>query len=109
VFGAGAGYMSFRSDCENCEHGDNYTSGRGFLVDAGLTLNEKFDGGAEVFTAVSGDDLNHYRTTYTLAVGQFRPWRAKASFSAADSAWCSSEATSRSTGRAPRCRRGVWV
>ena len=79
-FGAGAGYMSFRSDCENCEHGDTYTSGRGFLVDAGLTLNEKFDGGAEVFTAVSGDDLNHYRTTYALAIGQFRPWRGHGFF-----------------------------
>jgi hypothetical protein len=76
-FGAGAGYISFRSDCENCEHGDTYTAGRGFLVDAGLTLNEQFDTGGEVFTAFSGDDLNHYRVTYALAVAQFRPWKGQ--------------------------------
>jgi hypothetical protein len=74
--GAGGGYASFRSDCENCEHEDVYTGGRGFMVDAGWTVNEKFEGGAEFFTAVSGADSNTYRTSYILGVGQFRPWKA---------------------------------
>jgi hypothetical protein len=74
-FGAGGGYMSFRADCENCEHGDTYTGGRGFLVDAGVTLNDRFDVGAEVFSAFSGDDRNNYRTTYALAVAQYRLWK----------------------------------
>ena len=79
-FGAGGGYLSFRADCENCEHGDTYTGGGGFLLDAGAALNDRLDVGAEVFSAFSGDDLNNYRTTYTLAVAQYRLWKGHGFF-----------------------------
>ena len=73
-FGGGGGYLSFRSDCESCEHGNEYTGGRGILISGGIAVNERFDAGAELFTAFSGNDLFHYRTSYLLAVAQFRPW-----------------------------------
>jgi hypothetical protein len=79
-FGAGGGYLSFRADCETCEHGDTYTGGGGILGNAGVSLNDRLDVGAEVFTAFSGDDLNNYRTTYTLAVAQYRLWRSHGFF-----------------------------
>ena len=79
-FGAGGGYTTFRTDCSNCEHGDDYTGGRGFLLNGGIAVNDKFDGGAEVFSAISGHEDVDYRTTYVLAVGQFRPWKTHGFF-----------------------------
>jgi hypothetical protein len=70
----GGGSTTLTGHCTNCDEG-NYQHTGGLLVNAGLSLSQRTDVGAEVLWVPahlpSGPDL---RTTFVLAAVQFRPW-----------------------------------
>ena len=77
----GGGYTSILGDCPDCTAEPNYSSAGSFLANIGVSLNSRADIGAELMwvpsSTVSGEKL---RTTYVMAVGQFRFWKNKGFF-----------------------------
>jgi len=77
----GGGYTSILGDCPDCTQEPTYRSAGSFLANAGVSINSRADIGAEVMwvpsTTVSGETL---RTTYVMAVGQFRFWKSRGFF-----------------------------
>ena len=77
----GGGSTTVLGDCPDCTIEGNYRHAGGLLVNAGVSLNRRADVGAEVLwvpsTAVTGDKI---RTTFVMAIGQFRPWATRGFF-----------------------------
>jgi len=77
----GGGSTTVLSDCPDCTGENNYRHAGGLLINAGVSLNRRADVGAEVLwvpsTAITGDEI---RTTFVMAVGQFRPWVTRGFF-----------------------------
>jgi hypothetical protein len=77
----GGGYTSVLGDCPDCTAEPNYRSAGSFLANIGVSLNSRADIGAELMwvpsTTVSGETL---RTTFVMAVGQFRFWKNRGFF-----------------------------
>lgn len=67
-------------DCTDCVEGTYQHTG-GLLINAGASLSQRTDVGAEVLWVPAhlpgGEDL---RTTYVMAAVQFRPWRTTGFF-----------------------------
>jgi hypothetical protein len=78
---AGGGSTTVRGDCRECSHESPYRHTGGVLVDAGVRINGRMDGGVEMFwvpgTSQEGD---RNRGTFVLGVAQFRPWQAHGFF-----------------------------
>ena len=72
----GGGYTSVLGDCPDCTQEPRYGSAGSFLANIGVSLNSRADIGGELMwvpsQTVSGETL---RTTYVMAVGQFRFWK----------------------------------
>ena len=72
----GGGYTSVLGDCPDCTAEPNYRSAGSFLANIGVSLNSRADIGGELMwvpsTTASGETI---RTTYVMAVGQFRFWK----------------------------------
>jgi hypothetical protein len=79
-FVIGGGSTSILGDCTTCEEG-HYQHTGGLLIDAGASLSQRTDVGAEVLWVPArlptGEDL---RATFILAAVQFRPWRSTGFF-----------------------------
>lgn len=77
----GGGYTSVLGDCPDCTQEPRYGSAGSFLANIGVSLNSRADIGGELMwvpsQTVSGETL---RTTYVMAVGQFRFWKNKGFF-----------------------------
>jgi len=77
----GASATTLRGTCQFCEIDTGYRHTWGLLADIGFRLNPRADVGAEVLwvpaTSEAGDEI---RTTYLVAVGQFRPWTSAGFF-----------------------------
>lgn len=77
----GGGYTAVLGDCTDCTQDLNYRNAGSFLANLGVSLNSRADIGAELMwvpsTTVSGETI---RTTYVMAVGQYRFWRNKGFF-----------------------------
>ena len=77
----GGGYTSVLGDCPDCTSEPNYRDAGSFLANIGVSLNSRADIGAELMwvpsTTVTGEDI---RTTYVMAVGQFRFWKNRGFF-----------------------------
>jgi hypothetical protein len=77
----GGGYTSILGDCPDCTQEPRYGSAGSFLANIGVSLNSRADIGGELMwvpsQTVSGETL---RTTYVMAVGQFRFWKNKGFF-----------------------------
>ncbi len=77
----GGGYTSVLGDCPDCTQEPNYRSAGSFLANVGVSLNSRADIGGEVMwvpsTTVSGETI---RTTFVMAVGQFRFWKNRGFF-----------------------------
>lgn len=77
----GGGYTAVLGDCPDCTQEPRYGSAGSFLANIGVSLNSRADIGGELMwvpsQTVSGETL---RTTYVMAVGQFRFWKNKGFF-----------------------------
>ena len=77
----GGGYTSVLGDCPDCVQEPLYNSAGSVLADLGVSLNTRADIGAELMwvpsKTVTGETL---RTTYVMAVAQFRFWKDKGFF-----------------------------
>ena len=77
----GGGYTSVLGDCPDCTQEPNYRSAGSFLANIGVSLNSRADIGGDLMwvpsKTVSGETI---RTTYVMAVGQFRFWKDKGFF-----------------------------
>ena len=77
----GGGYTSVLGDCPDCTQEPNYGNAGSFLTDLGVSLNRKADIGAELMwvpsKTVTGETI---RTTYVMAIGQYRFWKNKGFF-----------------------------
>jgi hypothetical protein len=72
---AGAGFAAARAGCATCAREGIYTTSRSFLIDAGLRVNPRVDVGVELFwVSLDVDGTEPIRTTFLLALTQFRPW-----------------------------------
>jgi hypothetical protein len=77
----GGGYTSVLGDCPDCTQEPRYGNAGSFLTNIGVSLNSRADIGGELMwvpsKTVSGESV---RTTYVMAVGQFRFWKNKGFF-----------------------------
>jgi hypothetical protein len=77
----GGGYTSVLGDCPDCTQEPFYANAGSFLTDLGVSLNSRADIGAELMwvpsKSVTGETI---RTTYVMAIGQFRFWKNKGFF-----------------------------
>lgn len=77
----GGGSTTVRGDCRECSHEGPYRHTGGVLLDAGVRVNDRMDGGVELFwvpgTSTEGD---RNRATFLVGIAQFRPWRSKGFF-----------------------------
>ncbi len=78
----GGGSSTFLADCTECEDPEDYRHSGGVLVNAGRAVTRKLDFGAEIFwsTTAATADSERARTTFALAVTQFRPWQSQGFF-----------------------------
>jgi len=80
-FAIGGGAATFRGACQFCEIEGDYRHTGSLLVDAGAGINKHVDVGGELLWVrdenPSGDEV---RTTFVVAVAQFRPWASKGFF-----------------------------
>ena len=78
----GGGSASFLADCEECGDPENYRHSGGLLVNAGRSVTRKLDFGGEFFWTTTGSTAggDKARTTFALAVTQFRPWQSQGFF-----------------------------
>jgi hypothetical protein len=71
----GGASTTILSDCPDCDADGNYRHAASFVANAGVSLNERAEIGAEVTwvpsTAITGD---HIRTTFVMGGVQVRPW-----------------------------------
>jgi hypothetical protein len=78
---AGGASTTVRGDCRECSHEGPYRHTGGVLLDAGVRVNDRMDGGVELFwvpgTSTEGD---RNRATFLLGIAQFRPWHSKGFF-----------------------------
>ncbi len=78
---AGGASTTKRGDCRNCEEPGPYLHTGSVLVDAGVRVNARMDGGVEAMWVPgesSAGDRN--QVTFLLAVAQFRPWASSGFF-----------------------------
>ena len=77
----GGGYTAVLADCTDCAQSSDYRNAGSFLANLGVSLNSRADIGAELMwvpsSTASGETI---RTTYVMAVGQYRFWRNKGFF-----------------------------
>ena len=77
----GGGFTSVLGDCPDCTAEPNYRSAGSLLANIGVSLNSRADIGGELMwvpsTTVSGETI---RTTFVMAVGQFRFWKNRGFF-----------------------------
>ncbi len=72
---AGPGFSAARAGCPKCDEDGVYANSYSFLVDAGLSVNQRVDVGIELaWVNLDVDGSSHIRTTFILGVAQFRPW-----------------------------------
>jgi hypothetical protein len=78
----GGGSSTFLADCTECGEPENYRHSGGLLVNAGRSVTRKLDFGAEIFWSMTGTTTEgeRARTTFGLAVTQFRPWQSQGFF-----------------------------
>ena len=77
VLGVGLGYAAFRTDCNNCERDDLYSTGGGLMVSGGVAVNDQLDAGGEILWASTAFEGGDYRASFLLGTVQFRPWKAR--------------------------------
>ena len=75
--GVSLGYAAFRTDCNNCERDDLYSSGGSLSVAGGVRVSDRVDAGGEIFWASTAFDSGEYRASLLLGTVQFRPWRTR--------------------------------
>ena len=73
--GASVGYGAFRTDCNNCERDDLYSSGGSLSVAGGVRVNDRVDAGGEIMWTTTAFTSGEYRAAFLLGVAQFRLWR----------------------------------
>jgi hypothetical protein len=78
---AGGGSTTVQGDCRDCSHESPYRHTGGLLVDAGVRVNDRMDGGAEVFWVPgTSKDGDRNRVGFLMGVAQFRPWGSSGFF-----------------------------
>ena len=75
--GVGLGYAAFRTDCNNCERDDLYSTGGSLMLSGGVAVNDRVDAGGELLAASTAFDGGDYRASFLLGTVQFRPWKAR--------------------------------
>ncbi|MCX6550924.1 MAG: hypothetical protein NTY02_07950 [Acidobacteria bacterium] len=78
--GVGGSYIASRTDCTNCDEEGVYWDGWAVHVDGGLTVNDRLDVGAEIFSTHTTTAGVGMRSNYALAVAQYRPWASRGFF-----------------------------
>ena len=72
---AGGGSTTVRGDCRDCSHESPYRHTGGVLLDAGVRVNNRMDGGVELFWVPgTSQDGDRNRAGFLLGIAQFRPW-----------------------------------
>ena len=77
----GGGYTAVLGDCPDCTQDPNYGNAGSFVANIGVSLNSRADIGAELMWVPSKTETGEtLRTTYVMAVGQFRFWKNRGFF-----------------------------